>query len=180
MLLIVAVGLTVAFVVAQDDVDVEAKIENAMSAAPPAIAQDATILDWPAEAGGEFVVLREGTNGWTCITDYPDSPGNDPECDDKVWFDFNMALLENKEPNVTEAGIAYMLAGGIIPLSVLSNGAEEGDDWIVMPPHIMLLYPEGTDLSQFSTDYTTGGPFVLFPGTPTQLVIVPLADWESE
>src|SRR5688572_10386175 len=45
----------------------EEKIQNAMSAAPASIAQDATILDWPAEAGGEFVELRSGSNGWTCL-----------------------------------------------------------------------------------------------------------------
>lgn len=179
LVLIMAISFSTV-VIAQDDADVQAKIENAMSAAPPTIAQDATILDWPGEAGGEFVVLREGTNGWTCMTDWPDSPGNDPECDDKIWFDFNMASLANEQPTVTEVGVAYMLAGGSIPLSVLSNGAEEGEDWIAMPPHIMLLYPQGTDLSKFSTDYTTGGPFVLFPETSNAIILIPLADWESE
>jgi hypothetical protein len=29
----------------------EEKIQNAMSAAPPLIAKDASIMDWPAEAG---------------------------------------------------------------------------------------------------------------------------------
>jgi hypothetical protein len=29
-----------------------------------------------------MVVLREGTNGWTCYTDWPVSPGNDPACYD--------------------------------------------------------------------------------------------------
>jgi hypothetical protein len=40
----------------------EDKIQNAMSAAPKAIAKDATILDYPAKEGGEMPVLRQGSN----------------------------------------------------------------------------------------------------------------------
>jgi hypothetical protein len=179
-LLLAAIGLVAFIVVAQDDADIEAKIENAMSAAPPEIAQDATILDWPTEEGGEMVVLREGTNGWTCYTDWPDSPGNDPVCNDEVWESFNAALGANEEPDLTQAGVAYMLQGGSDPLSIVSNGAVEGDDFVTMPPHIMIVFPTGTDLSSFSTDYTTGGPFVILAGTPFELVIFPVAEWEME
>ena len=63
---------------ASEQPDVSARIANAMSAAPMAVARDATIIDWPAEEGGPMVVLRQGTNNWTCITDWPASPGNDP------------------------------------------------------------------------------------------------------
>lgn len=45
--------------------DVDAHIANAESAAPTAIARDATIMGWDEE-GMPTVVLREGTNGWTC------------------------------------------------------------------------------------------------------------------
>ena len=44
----------------------EVQIANAMAAAPMVIAKDATILGFPVE-GEEMVLLREGTNGWTCI-----------------------------------------------------------------------------------------------------------------
>ena len=39
----------------------EAKIQNAMSAAPPVIAADATIVDWPSAPGGEQAILRQGS-----------------------------------------------------------------------------------------------------------------------
>jgi len=54
------------------------KIQNAMSAAPPAISRHATILDWPAKEGDQPMVLRKGTNEWTCFPDDPGTPGNDP------------------------------------------------------------------------------------------------------
>src|SRR5215831_15487218 len=90
----------------------KAKIQNAMSAAPKAIAKDATILDYPAKEGDQPPVLRQGTNGWTCFPDDPNSPGNDPMCLDKmgmVWF---QALMMKTEPKLTTPGLSYMLQGG--------------------------------------------------------------------
>ncbi|NIX25335.1 MAG: hypothetical protein GWN07_38280, partial [Actinobacteria bacterium] len=46
--------------------DKDKKIHSAMSAAPASIAEDATIMDW------DMTVLREGSNGWTCLPDRPD------------------------------------------------------------------------------------------------------------
>src|SRR3990167_7449875 len=62
----------------------EAKIDNARSAAPKAVSKEATILDWPKKEGAEMATLRKGTNEWTCLPDYPPSPGNDPICVDKT------------------------------------------------------------------------------------------------
>ena len=92
-----------------------AKIHNAMSASPMAIARDATILHWPATEGGDMVVLRQGTNGWTCITDMPPSPGNDPACYDAEWMAWNDAWAAGKDPEITRVGVSYMLQGGSDP-----------------------------------------------------------------
>jgi hypothetical protein len=77
LLLVVAIG-AVGFgltrsapVASQDDADLAAKIENAMSAAPSAISANATILDNALDDAGAFVVLREGSNDWSC---FPISP----------------------------------------------------------------------------------------------------------
>jgi hypothetical protein len=48
------------------------KIASAMQASPKFVTQNATVLDWPSSPGGEFRVLRAGTNGWTCL---PGRPG---------------------------------------------------------------------------------------------------------
>jgi hypothetical protein len=76
-------------VVAQDDS--EALIANAESAAPTVIGQEATIMGWD-EDGMPTVVLREGTNGWTCLPDWPATPGNDPQCLDAVFNAWNDAF----------------------------------------------------------------------------------------
>src|SRR5690349_1135861 len=64
----------------------EQKITSAMTAAPSVVSAKATVLDWPAHDGEMPMVLRQGTNGWTCLPDMPGSEGNDPMCVDQPWM----------------------------------------------------------------------------------------------
>src|SRR4051812_48637787 len=73
-------------VTGQEDADAQAKIENAMSAAPSTVSAASTILDNELDDAGKFVVLRGGSNGWFCFPDIPSSPGNDPQCMDQTWL----------------------------------------------------------------------------------------------
>lgn len=43
------------------------KIADALRAGPSFITKDATVLDWPSTPGGEYRVLRKGSNEWTCL-----------------------------------------------------------------------------------------------------------------
>jgi hypothetical protein len=148
------------------DVTVEMKIEEAMRAAGPAISQDATIMDWPTERGGEFTVLREGSNSWTCLpSPWPEGVGH-PMCVDKVWLATLKAQWAHEDPpQVTVPGIAYMLDGGGGP-SITDPYATEpppGQDWGRGGPHVMILTPG--DLSGYS--HTLGvPPWVMYPDTP--------------
>jgi hypothetical protein len=47
-------------------------ISNAMSAGPPAISHDATIM---AMDGDKMRTIRQGKNEFTCVSDDPNSPG---------------------------------------------------------------------------------------------------------
>jgi hypothetical protein len=175
------VGLTVALVTAQDDADTQAKIENAMSAAPLAIAENATILDYPTE-GTEFVVLREGSNGWSCLPDWTISPGNDPMCLDPmftIWFE---AYMAGTEPEITTPGLAYMLQGGSDASNIDPMAMEPaaGEDWVSTPPHVMILFPAELDLNVFSIDHMSGEPYVMWAGTPYEHIMMPIAAGEHE
>jgi hypothetical protein len=160
---------------------VEAQIANAMSAAPMAVAKDATILGFPTE-GTEMVVLRKGTNSWTCFTDWPASPTNDPQCNDPVWTAWTEAFLAGKEPNVTQPGIAYMLQGGDDTSNTdpFAPVPAEGQAWVTTPPHLMLLLPEGFDASTFTTDHASGKPYIMWDGTPYEHLMVPVADMDMQ
>ncbi|MEZ4736750.1 MAG: hypothetical protein R3E79_57450 [Caldilineaceae bacterium] len=152
------------------------QIQNAMSAAPPAIAQEATILGWPNEEGGEMVVLREGSNGWTCIADWPASPGNDPSCNDPVWMAWNDAYAKGEEPEITGPGLAYMLQGGSDPSNTdpMATEPAPGEDWVATPPHMMILLPDGFDAANFTTDHHSGYPYIMWDGTPYEHLMVPI------
>lgn len=158
--------------------DIATKIANAMTAAPMTIAKDATIIDWPAPGGGDMVVLRKGTNGWTCYPDWPASPGSDPECNDPVmeaWFRALMAG-EKQPPELTSAGIAYMLMGGSDPSNTdpMASAPAAGEDWVTSPAHVMLILPGGFDAKQFSTDPKSGEPYIMWEGTPYEHLMVPV------
>jgi hypothetical protein len=184
-LLVVLVIGTVAFGLAraapaasQDDADTQAKIENAMSAAPASLADKATILDNELDADGKFVVLRDGSNGWFCLPDALGTPGPDPWCFDQTWLDWAYAFTAGDEPNVTVPGLAYMLQGG----SDASNSdpfatePEVGNEWMTSPAHVMFLFPEDLAASGFSPDHQSGGPWIMWAGTPYEHIMMPVAE----
>ncbi len=156
--------------------DTQAKIASAMSAAPMAIAQDATILDYSPEGGPPFVELRKGSNGWTCYPDWPVSPGNDPQCLDRTWQQWWDAYLAESEPNISSPGVAYMLQGGSDPSNTDPFAMEPapGEDWVTSLPHVMLLFPGKLDTTLFSTDPYSGEPYVMWAGTPYEHIMMPI------
>ncbi len=160
--------------------DTSEAMQSAMSAAPLAISKDATLLEFPATAGDPMVVLREGTNGWTCYADWPASPGNDPECNDPIAEGWLTALFSGQEapPAISTPGIAYMLVGGSDPSNTdpLAPEPAAGEDWVTSPAHLMLFVPGGFDAELFTTDHTSGFPYIMWDGSPYEHLMLPVAD----
>lgn len=154
----------------------EAKIAEALSAAPDSLRKDATVLDYPEKAGADPAVLQKGTNDWSCFPDYPASPGKDPMCVDKTGMLWLQAYTTQKAPNLTQTGLAYMLEGG----SDASNTdpfAEKptvGEDWITTPPHTMVFPIGKLDQTVYSTNPKNGGPWIMWAGTPYEHLMVPV------
>lgn len=90
----------------------EDKIQQALSAVPETVAKIATVMDYPAKEGEAPVELQKGTNDWTCLPDYPASPGIDPMCLDKTGMVWLNAYITQGTPNLSQVGMAYMLRGG--------------------------------------------------------------------
>ena len=159
----------------------EVQIANAMSAAPMAIAKDAAILGFPVD-GEEMVLLRDGTNGWTCIADWPASPTNDPMCLDGVWSQWLDAFVTGTDPEITQPGLSYMLQGGDDTSNVdpFAPVPEEGQEWVSSPAHIMLLLPGNFDSSVFTTDHESGFPYIMWDETPYEHLMIPVADMDME
>lgn len=146
-------------------------IESAMTAGPASIAASATVLDW------NMNVLREGSNGWTCLPDRPDTKETDPWCVDDQWLGFLKAYVGKTEPSITKVGFAYMLAGDS-PVSNSDPFATEPtgpEDWVTdVHGHIMIVVPDQKALEGISTDHRNGGPWVMWPNTPYAHLMIPV------
>jgi hypothetical protein len=153
------------------------KIQNAMSAAPPAISKNATIMDWPPTEGSEMKVLRKGSNDWTCLPDDPTTPSNDPQCEDKMAMEWAKAWISHSTPNVGSPGIGYMLQGGGSPSNTdpFAKAPAAGESWMKEPPHLMIFPATGTKLDPAAYgDMHSGGPWIMWGGTPYEHLMVPV------
>lgn len=160
-------------------VDASDKIANAMSAAPIAIAKEATVIDWPIDPTlGDGKVLREGSNGWVCRPDDPTSPTDDPRCLDANWRTLFGMELDPEREALNRIGFAYMLQGDSVAdnndPSLLQPPA--GQEWQIDPPHLMVISSHPWDPALFSSDHHSGGPWLMFPGTPAEHLMVPVAE----
>jgi hypothetical protein len=69
-----------------------------------------------------------------------------------------------------------MLMGGSDPSNTdpMAAAPAPGEDWIASPAHVMLIVPGGFDAKQFSTDPKSGGPYIMWDGTPYEHLMVPV------
>lgn len=152
-------------------------IWDAMSAAPLRVSADAAVWDWPTEASdGEFVELRAGTNGWTCLADDPGTPAHDPMCLDENFMEFIYALMEGRDPIYAGVGMGYMLRGGAGASNTDYTAMEPpaGENWVIDPPHVMFVVPWDLDPALYSTDHMSGGPYIMWEGSPYEHLMVPV------
>lgn len=148
-------------------------IESATSAGPAEISDNATVQDWDGN------VLREGSNGWTCLPDDPGTEGNDPWCVDEVWMGFLGAMSKGEAPSYSSVGVAYMLMGDSeVDNSVPGPCLADAPDNCVPDPgaHLMMLIPGKDGYKSYSDDFKSGGPWIMFRGTPYVHLMIPLVD----
>ncbi|HEU4700073.1 MAG TPA: hypothetical protein VFS40_12900 [Gemmatimonadales bacterium] len=144
----------------------EALIRQALSAGPPHVTEDATVM--APDSLGRLMELRRGTNGFTCFPDSPDTPGLDPMCVDAQglrWLESWMR--HDMRPGNTAPGIVYMLQGAT-DISATDPWARPGREtrWIVSPPHYMVLWPFDTLVTGLSARPKRTGSWIMWAGTP--------------
>ena len=154
-------------------------IALAMSAGAAAITTNATIIgcggascaDMNEMANGQKQ-LRAGTNGWVCY-----ALRDGPMCLDKEWRKWMEAWMSKSEPKIEGTGIAYMLRGdtGASNTDPFAMARSASNQWVVAPPHIMVLFQDPKMLDAYSTDPKNGGPWVMWKGTPYAHVMVPVS-----
>jgi hypothetical protein len=145
------------------------KITLAMSAGPDAISKDATIVDLTDMSGKQ---LRAGTNGWVCYADV-----RQPMCLDKEWQKWMTAYMTKGDLKINGTGIGYMLRGdtGASNTDPFATAPTADNQWVVAPAHIMVIYEDPKMLDSYTTDPKSGGPWVMWKGTPYAHVMVPVS-----
>ena len=151
--------------------DKEALIKNALSAAPPGLAETATVMDNKGD------MLREGSGAYTC---FPYEGGlTAAMCADAEWMTWGEAYMAQKEDyRPSGFGLAYMLAGdpsggGASNIDPFATAATADNQWVVEGPHVMILVPDPAMLESMSTDPDSGGPYVMWKGTPYAHIMMP-------
>jgi hypothetical protein len=154
----------------------DAKIANALTAAPEEITRNATVKDWPSKEGDGLALLRQGTNEWVCLPDDATTPGNDPMCMDQTFHDALVAYFSGQPPRITRVGYAYMLTSDADGSNTdpMAQSATPTNQWHHAGPHIMVLYPDAKLLDGLPTKPSAYGPYVMFPGTPIAHVMMPV------
>jgi hypothetical protein len=80
-------------------------------------------------------------------------------------------------------GISYMIApGGSWASNTDPSGTSEKPDnqWGFDGPHLMIVVPNADALKGLPTTRTSGGPFVMYAGTPYAHIMIPLSNGQAE
>lgn len=151
-------------------------IRDAMSAAPKKVGEDATIV--VMDDKGAMRTLREGTNGFTCLPDNTTTPGRDPMCMDAAALDWANAWIGHTQPVSGKVGFMYMLAGGSDASNTdpYATKPAPGNHWVRTGAHVMVVGadPDFYDMYPKSHDPDTSVPYVMWPGTPYQHLMIPV------
>ena len=161
----------------------EWKIWAYSTAAPSFIASGCKVME------SDGTVLREGTNGWTAMPGNPrgmSDPENGwkdpheamPMVMDAQAMKWAMAFMSGKKPELDHDGWMYMLHGDMgednTKQSVFNKEDAAEGHWIESGPHIMLMPKDPSSLKGLTTDFNSGGPYIMFEGTGYDHVMIPL------
>jgi len=154
------------------DESADDKIKRAMSAAPPAVSADATVMDT------DGTILKEGSNGWTCL---PDTMQGDkaPMCNDAEWMEMMGAVGSQADYTADRIGISYMLQGepmgsGVSNSTPYHHDHKNAEDYVETGPHMMIIVPKEL-LEGITSDPSGGGPYVMWGDTPYAHIMIPVA-----
>jgi hypothetical protein len=158
----------------------DAKLKLAMTAGPSDITTDAAVVEMDDK--GMMRQLRTGTNGWTCmLLPTAKDVALDAMCGDKVWMAWADAYMARKDPMTATVGVAYMLHGdhGASNTDPYGMTPTASNEWVVSPPHVMVLAPDPKMLDALPADPHAGGPWVMWKGTKYAHIMVPLGSMST-
>lgn len=152
----------------------QAIIASAMSAAPAAVGAKASVI--APKPDGSMRVVREGTNGFTCMADNPTTPGPDPMCMDANALEWAKAWMTHQPPP-DKVGFMYMLSGGTDASNTdpYAQAPAAQNNWVKTGPHVMVVGAPSL-LAAYPADPNpnTAEPYVMWSGTPYAHLMAPV------
>jgi len=141
----------------------QAKIARALSAAPPEVAKAARVVE--ADAQGRMTLLREGSNGFTCMPGNPKVIGDPPMCADAASMQWDADFKAHKpKPTNTVPGITHMLAGATQRSD--SDPYDKTSEAISVGPHWMIMWAFDPKATGLPTKHKPSGAFIMWAGSP--------------
>jgi hypothetical protein len=139
----------------------DVQMARAIAAGPPHVTESARIVG--ADAQGRRIVLREGSNGFTCQPGNPKVLGRPASCSNEAARVWTADLAAHKaKPTNAEPGIIYMLVGAT--QGSASDLSDENP--ITTGPHWMILWPFDPKTTGLSATRKDTGAYIMLAGTP--------------
>ena len=158
------------------------QIADALRAGPEFVTRDAVIEDWPTDPkapDAQYRILRPGKGPWTCLAGIPGYPHDEPMCLDKTSMQRIMDSLADRPTRIDQIGVMYMYSGAWVQDQHGSSHSK--DHTYHVGPHVMIITPHNEDLAKFSTDGSTGQPYVThMPGHTDLYLTMPYQDLPQE
>ena len=135
---------------------------RAIAAGPTHVTDFARIVG--ADAQGNKMVLREGSNGFTC------QPGNPKvlvpaSCSNEAARQWSADMAAHKaKPTNGEPGIIYMLTGAT--QRSVSDASDKTSPPIAIDPHWMIMWPFDPKTTGLSVTSKNTGAYIELAGTP--------------
>jgi len=155
----------------------QAKMEEALSAAPPQLRDEVTVRAL------DGTLLREGDGTFTCMPAPEGFAG--PMCLDQPWMRWFEAYQNQEDFSPDRIGIAYMLAGdspggGASNIYPYAEGPTPANDWVVEGPHVMIIVPDDSVLEGLPVQPDTDRPYVMYPDTPYAHIMLPVEERSAQ
>ena len=114
-------------------------------------------------------------NGWSTVHEAM------PMCGDAEALKWMNAALSGAKPQMDRDSYIWMLQGDVgednTKMGVLDKENSVPGQWIESGPHLMLMPKDPSTIENFSDDFSTGEPYVMFPGTDYAHLMIPVTGY---
>ena len=167
---LIGTGAALAFPTEEVPTSEPAYLAKVKTAAPAQIVAKASIV---MTQDGKQKSLQTGTNGYTCLI----GPDGTPLCADENGMAWLNAIGSKSDPP-NKIGFIYMLAGDTGTSNHDPYQRSTHQHWVQTGAHVMIVGPLVREMPGYPRSADVADPtqpYVMFPGTPYEHLMLPVA-----